>query len=120
MRLLCLSILWTSYKQINSEIFLHFFIPRYISGPIHVAVCRFNYILKQALTAQAMLFLNMIMLIRYIFIFQLKNPAGFRDDFWSYFLKLWVMLFSWISVITSESRCQFHQHFTSSFLLKKM
>jgi hypothetical protein len=40
--------------------------------------CRFNYFLKLALTTQVMLFLNCIMLTRYIFIFWLKNPAAFQ------------------------------------------
>ena len=66
-----------------------------------------------------MLFLNMIMIIRYIFIFCLRNPAGFRDDYWSVFLKLWVMLFSWISVITAEVSIQgdsYHVQICSGFV----
>jgi hypothetical protein len=37
--------------------------------------------------------------LRYIFIFKLKNPAAFHDDFWSYFLNIWVIGFSVISEI---------------------
>jgi hypothetical protein len=43
-----------------------------------VLACRFNYFLKLALTTQVMLFLDCIMLTRYIFIFCLKNPAAFQ------------------------------------------
>jgi hypothetical protein len=31
--------------------------------------------------------------IRYIFIFWLKNPAAFHDDFWLLFINLWSILF---------------------------
>ena len=44
-----------------------------------------------------MLFLDCIMLMRYISIFWLKNPAAFQDEFWSLFANLWVVTFSWIS-----------------------
>jgi hypothetical protein len=65
----------------------------------------------------------MIMLIRYIFIFWLKNPAGFRDDFWSLFLKVWVTIFSWISVITSESSSKgdsYHVQICAGFVANQL
>jgi len=40
------------------------------------------------------IFYDCIVLCRYIFIFWLKNPAAFKDDFWSAFLNLWVVLVS--------------------------
>ena len=64
--------------------------------------CRFSYFLKLALTTQCMLFLDFIMLTRYAFIFWLKNPAAFRDDFWSLGINMWVTLFSWIVQIIFE------------------
>jgi hypothetical protein len=39
------------------------------------------------------------MIFRYIFIFWLKNPAAFNDDFWSVFVNLWIFLFAWLSQI---------------------
>ena len=66
---------------------------------MHITVCRFNYFFKLALTTQGMLFLDCIMITRYIFIFWLKNPGAFKDEFWSLYVNIWVVFFSWISQI---------------------
>ena len=36
-----------------------------------------------------------IVALRYLFIFRLKNPAAFNDEFWVKFVNFWVILFSW-------------------------
>jgi hypothetical protein len=36
------------------------------------------------------LYFDLIILSRYVYIFHLKNPAAFDDDFWALFLNLWV------------------------------
>jgi hypothetical protein len=51
---------------------------------------------------QGMLFLDCIMVTRYTFIFWLKNPAAFQDEFWSLFINLWVVGFSWIAQLVFE------------------
>ena len=51
---------------------------------------------------QAMLFLDGIMLSRFIFIFVLRNPSAFQDDFWSLFGNIWILSFSWIGQIVNE------------------
>ena len=35
-----------------------------------------------------------INIIRYIFIFWLKNPVAFKDDFWNVFLNIWIIGFA--------------------------
>ena len=67
-----------------------------------VNVCRFNYFLKHTLTVQGLMFLNCIIISRYIFIFWLKNPAAFQDDFWNPFVNIWIILFSVVSQIVFE------------------
>jgi hypothetical protein len=59
--------------------------PRYLHGPLPVTVCRFNYFFKLVLTTQSILCLNSVMATRYIYIFWLKNPAAFHDEFWCRF-----------------------------------
>ena len=39
------------------------------------------------------------MLIRYISLFHLKNPAAIADDFWSFYINSWIFLFSILSEI---------------------
>ena len=43
-----------------------------------------------------MLFLDGNVIIRYICIFKLKNPAAFWDHFWCRFINLWIVAFSLI------------------------
>ena len=69
---------------------------RYLFGPMQGFLCRFSYFIKLAMNTQAMLFLDIIMISRYIFIFWLKNPAGFDHEFWSCLINVWIILFSWI------------------------
>jgi len=51
-----------------------------------------------------MLYLNAIAITRYLFIFWLKNPAAFQNEFWNVFLKRWIIAaglisnFSWTFV----------------------
>ena len=49
-----------------------------------------------------MVFANFIISIRYIFIFKLKNPAAFHDDFWSLFLNIWIVSFALIVTLSFE------------------
>ena len=37
------------------------------------------------------MFIDALALTRYIFIFHLKNPAAFQDDFWHLFINLWMI-----------------------------
>jgi hypothetical protein len=31
-----------------------------------------------------------IMIVKYLSVFHLKNPGAIKDDFWSFFLNLWI------------------------------
>jgi len=42
------------------------------------------------------------MVTRYLFIFWIKNPAAFHEEFWSRFVNIWVVMFSWAAQITFE------------------
>jgi len=68
-------------------------IVRYISVPLPHNFCSIQLAIKNALYAQTLLFLDGIIITRYIFIFWLKNPTVFQDDFWSLFINIWVLGF---------------------------
>ena len=53
--------------------------------------------LKITIPIQILLILDCIIITRYFFIFWLKNPAAFNDDFWSFFLNIWIVGFPVIS-----------------------
>ena len=75
---------------------------RYSFGPLPSFVCSMELHLKYAIFTQQMFFMNGIILARYIFIFWLKNPAAFNDDFWSLFLNIWIVGYSFLTQIVSS------------------
>jgi len=70
---------------------------RYIFGPLPTAVCICQLWVKNVTFLNAMLFYDAIIVTNYIFIFWLKNPAAFKDDYWNIFLNKWVLGVSSIS-----------------------
>ena len=72
---------------------------RYIFGPLPAWMCNFHFTLKNVIGIQFLLFYDSISLLRYLFIFWLKNPTGFCDDFWTKFVNVWIIVFSFISQI---------------------
>jgi hypothetical protein len=42
--------------------------------------------------SQFILYYDAIVIFRYLFIFRLKNPAAFKEDFWSLFVFVWVLV----------------------------
>jgi hypothetical protein len=70
---------------------------RYVFGPLPEVVCFYHHVLKNAFSQQLMIILNLIVIFRYIFIFWLKNPAAFQDQFWHFFLLIWMSGFSFVS-----------------------
>jgi hypothetical protein len=47
---------------------------------------------------QVLLFADLATLARFFYIFLLKNPGNFNDDFWAFFLNLWVKLATLVSM----------------------
>ncbi len=72
------------------EIVFHFFLP------FPEIFCRFYIVCKNATVIQAILFLDAIVIFRYISIFWLQNPLSFKDDFWCLFVNVWVFLLRYI------------------------
>ncbi len=60
-------------------------------------VCLYHQVMKNALSLQLVLFMDALLFTRYVFIFWHKNPAIFQDAFWSLFINIWVVSFSFIS-----------------------
>ena len=81
---------------------------RYMIGPMPFILCKGNFFLKLTFTLQGLLFLDGCILIRYISIFWLKNPAAFQDEFWSFFINIWVVAGSWLAHFVFELflRCE--------------
>ncbi len=67
---------------------------RYIFGPLNESFCLCHYFLKNMLSLQHILIFDSIAVIRYIFIFWMKNPLAFEDGFWNIFINVTIFIFS--------------------------
>ena len=90
-----------------------FEIVSYIVGPMPDFICLIEVLLRNAIPLQILLFMDGIAVTRYVFIFWLKNPAAFNDDFWSFFLNIWVVGYSLIT----ETYCRIMGPHTHNLLL---
>jgi len=77
---------------------LPFEIVRHLYGPFGNAICYILLLLKNSMSLQVALFTLGISVSRYLYIFHLKNPARFQDEFWQLFVNIWVVSFG----ITSQ------------------
>jgi hypothetical protein len=55
--------------------------------------CFLYLILRNSVVIQITLFLDVIVIVRYAQVFWLKNPLGFKDDFWSFLMNIWIVMF---------------------------
>jgi hypothetical protein len=63
---------------------------RFVFGPLNRNVCLALRIAKLANYLQIFIYSDLIAISRYVYIFLLKNPASFNDDFWACFLNIWL------------------------------
>jgi len=70
---------------------------RYISGPMFSPLCYFHSFLKNCLAIHLSLATVTNSFLRFLFLFILKNPEQFHDDFWILFINLWIIGFAMIS-----------------------
>jgi len=68
----------------------------YIFGPLPWYICYPQAILSPILTAALVLLTNAITVVRYLFIFCVKNPTSVQDDFWAEFINMWALLASFL------------------------
>ena len=69
-------------------------IVRFIFGPLSENFCFCHYLLKSTLSLQHILIFDAIAVVRYIFIFWMKNPTSFQDGFWNLFINIFILIFS--------------------------
>ena len=78
-------ITWNSTVQVLKLV-------RLLHGPLGLKSCVWTFILQRSVTTRILLLVNAISTIRYAFIFWLKNPGAFNDDFWHRFVSLWTIM----------------------------
>lgn len=70
---------------------------RYLVGPFPDTFCFFHYVLKNTFALQQLLFIDMILVMRYLFVFHFISPALFQDEFWIFFVNVFVVTYSFFS-----------------------
>ena len=70
---------------------------RLLMGSYPASICRIHFVLKNAALLQVVLFYDAMVVVRYLLIFVMKNPFGFQNEFWSFFVNVSVVTFSCIS-----------------------
>ena len=68
----------------------------YLYKPLPDWFCKINYILRNMLVLLCLIYTDLILIIKYAFIFWMKNPANFQDDFWSFVINVWVVTFRYM------------------------
>ncbi len=67
---------------------------RFIYGPLPETFCCIQNVNKYYIGPTVMIFYDAIAIARYVYIFCLKNPAAFDDEFWGRFGSIWICLFT--------------------------
>ena len=67
---------------------------RLLFGPLPAFLCSLQAYFRASIVTVMLLYKNASMLLRYIFIFWLKNPAAFKDEFWCQMILNWVHMCS--------------------------
>lgn len=70
---------------------------QHVAGPFPVWFCRLHVVLKNATLIQIVLFYDALVIVRYLSIFVLKNPLSFQNEFWTFFVDVFVVIFSFAS-----------------------
>jgi hypothetical protein len=77
---------------------LTFFI--YIISPTNSEfICKAYTFTFNIITLHPILLMDAWLIIKYLFVFHLKNPTAVQDDFWSMLINLWIFIFWAISLI---------------------
>ena len=62
----------------------------YTVGPLPHIFCYIHSVIRQSISFSVLMYIDATIVFRFMYIFKLKNPAGFRDDFWCLFVSLWI------------------------------
>lgn len=81
---------------------------RYIHGPLPFFICYGQQVFRNFFIMSMVLFADAVTVSRYAFIFWLKNPAAFNDDFWYCFIAVWIFGFSTILCCISHCLGSYH------------
>ena len=77
-------ILWNMTVQLSTML-------RYMMGPFPPWICFIDIVIRNVFVMQGLMYLDAIIIARYVFLFHVKNPTALQDDFWRLFLNCWTL-----------------------------
>ena len=80
---------------------------RFVYGPLPMIICAIQNVLKFSFAISIVLNSDAIIVANYAYIFWLKNPAAFNDDFWCKFISLWIYCSSHLIIGTLHILVEF-------------
>ena len=83
----------------------------YLIGPLNAGYCFFFYVYRSYIKTMFLFYLNCIVVVRYVFIFWLKNPTSIDDEFWSSFIGILGTILSLIASLIAMLVPQKHSPF---------
>ena len=72
----------------------------YSTGPLPPMFCYIHSVIRESIICSVLMHIDASIVFRFVYIFKLKNPAAFRDDFWCYCVSMWIHMFALITVGT--------------------
>jgi hypothetical protein len=73
---------------------------RFTVGPLPDPLCFAQFAFKQIIHLQTVMICDAITVVRYVYLFVLKNTSGFKDEFWFLFINIWIIAFCGLTQIT--------------------
>jgi hypothetical protein len=64
---------------------------RYLTVPFPFVLCQLDYLLKNVIMQKGLMFVDFILIVRYLFTFHSKNPTAVQEDFWVLFMNMWTI-----------------------------
>ena len=72
----------------------------YTFGPLPHIFCNIFTVIRHSILCSILMYIDAIIVFRYVYIFKLKNPTAFRDDFWCLLVSVWIHLAGLILMAT--------------------
>ena len=86
--------------QIFGNVFIHIPITfRYLFDQTPEMFCQIDFFFRHCQTLQVQLYGIAFVIVRYIYVFHAKNITAIQDDFWIWFLNIWILGFSAIAYL---------------------
>ena len=63
---------------------------RYVIGPLTHFLCILDTMLRNFILMRGFALLDSTLIVRYIFTLHSKNPTAVQDDFWTFFINIWI------------------------------